>query len=341
MKRCGAFTLGKSARPIFAYLFVAYVGVVSQQSGLRFSVRSFGCALFIYWEEDMKKQMMLAIMAVVILITLSACACKHEWTDATCTTAKTCTLCGATEGEPLGHTWNAATCTTPKTCSVCGVKEGEALGHTWIEATCASPRTCSACGTTVGSTLEHSFGDWQTETEATVLEDGKRVRYCESCGKSDEEAYQMDSYIQDGKFVFTPKEFGKLFFKHYNDLGYAKFGGTRIEEKEGQVIVDIRDVTYSNVGNIGFVVDSSTWTMASSDTDSGFEGIIMIISANEEFVANAMISVIMSCNPTITEYGARKVADSALLEEQATYKGVTYTFAITGNYYTMTAVVDG
>ena len=86
-----------------------------------------------------------------------------------------------------------------------------------------------------------------------------------------------------------------------------------------------------------FVIDSDSWTMASEKTDSGFDGIIMIMSASPEFVANAMISVIMSCNPTITEYGAQKVSD-ALLTEQTTYKGVTYTFAITGDYYTMTAV---
>lgn len=31
------------------------------------------------------------------------CAGGHDWNDATCTTPKTCTVCGATEGEALGH----------------------------------------------------------------------------------------------------------------------------------------------------------------------------------------------------------------------------------------------
>ena len=34
---------------------------------------------------------------------LSACGCDHRFTEATCTTAKTCTVCGETEGEALGH----------------------------------------------------------------------------------------------------------------------------------------------------------------------------------------------------------------------------------------------
>ena len=51
--------------------------------------------------------------------------CTHEWVDATCTEAKHCSICGATEGEPLPHTWVEATYETPKTCSVCGTTEGE------------------------------------------------------------------------------------------------------------------------------------------------------------------------------------------------------------------------
>ena len=52
------------------------------------------------------------------------------------------------------HEWNAATCTTPKTCSVCGATDGEALGHNYVEdiidATCTATGTatyeCSVCG---------------------------------------------------------------------------------------------------------------------------------------------------------------------------------------------------
>ncbi|MCM1267477.1 MAG: hypothetical protein NC302_06190 [Bacteroidales bacterium] len=50
--------------------------------------------------------------------------CEHEWADATCTAPKTCSKCGATEGEALGHTWVDATFAAPKTCSVCGETEG-------------------------------------------------------------------------------------------------------------------------------------------------------------------------------------------------------------------------
>lgn len=80
---------------------------------------------------------------------------------ATCTTAgKTagshCSRCSKTftpqQTVPaLGHTWASATCTTPKTCSVCGTTEGVSLGHQWSAATyswsddkstCTATRTC-------------------------------------------------------------------------------------------------------------------------------------------------------------------------------------------------------
>lgn len=45
-------------------------------------------------------------------------ACNHSWKDATCTAAKTCTLCGATEGDVGGHTFTA-------TCTVCGQENSD------------------------------------------------------------------------------------------------------------------------------------------------------------------------------------------------------------------------
>ena len=57
-------------------------------------------------------------------------ACEHVWSDATCTAPKTCSVCGATEGEAAGHTpGEAATCTTAQTCTVCGTELVAKLGH--------------------------------------------------------------------------------------------------------------------------------------------------------------------------------------------------------------------
>ena len=79
--------------------------------------------------------------------------CEHVWVDADCTNAKTCSLCGETEGEALGHSYGegeqtaAPDCTNAGemkyTCSVCGDVKTEtvkALGHTYVDG------VCSVCG---------------------------------------------------------------------------------------------------------------------------------------------------------------------------------------------------
>ena len=94
----------------------------------------------------------------------------NTWTDATCVSPKTCSVCRKTEGSALGHKWNDATCESPKTCSVCHQTEGFELGHKWNDATCESPKTCSVCGKTEGPALGHN---WNPST-------GK----CNTCGNT-------------------------------------------------------------------------------------------------------------------------------------------------------------
>jgi len=85
--------------------------------------------------------------------------CSHEWEEATCTAPKTCKICGATEGEPLGHDFDEATCTEPKTCSRCGETEGEPLGHDFSEASFFQGGKCSRCSDTIPSGLEAMIHD--------------------------------------------------------------------------------------------------------------------------------------------------------------------------------------
>lgn len=86
----------------------------------------------------------------------------HHWHECT---AGGCTLTAGTANSEKGgykeHDWTAANCTTAKTCSICGKTEGSALGHDWADATCTTPKTCkrTGCTATDGSPLGH---DWDT-----------------------------------------------------------------------------------------------------------------------------------------------------------------------------------
>lgn len=104
----------------------------------------------------MKKRLII-ISTLSISCMLSGCHISHEWQDATCTTPKTCSVCGKTEGEALGHTWVDATCSEAKHCSVCGETDGNPLEHTLTKANYQQPSICEVCGETVGEPLQADF----------------------------------------------------------------------------------------------------------------------------------------------------------------------------------------
>ena len=85
-------------------------------------------------------------LAICILFLLTAfdtspALCNHTWISATCTNAKTCSLCGEKQGSPLGHNYISATCIKPKTCNQCGETSGNALGHNYSNGKC---KRCSS-----------------------------------------------------------------------------------------------------------------------------------------------------------------------------------------------------
>lgn len=77
-------------------------------------------------------------------------------TKATCDSAGeeifSCSVCSHSYTNKIAqktHSWTNATCTTPKTCSACGTTEGNALGH-------SNDVVCKQCGTTVFVAKEYS-----------------------------------------------------------------------------------------------------------------------------------------------------------------------------------------
>lgn len=120
-------------------------------------------------------------------------ALPHSFTDATCIQAKTCTVCGVTEGNALGHHYisgkcdrcgeklpdeipagcahdyrvsnqKAPSCTASGSitykCGKCSHLYTETIaanGHKYADATCETAKTCTVCSATNGSALGHSY----------------------------------------------------------------------------------------------------------------------------------------------------------------------------------------
>ena len=114
-----------------------------------------------------------------------------EVTDAavepTCTMAgktegKHCSVCNEvlvaqTEVPAKGHTWTAASCTAPRTCSVCSATDGNPLGHDWSDWTVTTEATCTAKGEKTRSCQRDGCDATETrEIAALGHTEGKAVR---------------------------------------------------------------------------------------------------------------------------------------------------------------------
>ncbi|MDD6827697.1 MAG: hypothetical protein PUE12_16625 [Oscillospiraceae bacterium] len=91
-----------------------------------------------------------------------------------------CSRCGAKDPnyqEPTPvhtHTWLPATCTSPKTCSGCGATEGSTIGHNFVN------HKCTMCNQTECSLHGHDYQDH----EETIYHPGEMVpgARCNDCG---------------------------------------------------------------------------------------------------------------------------------------------------------------
>lgn len=100
----------------------------------------------------------------------------------TCTTGKTCALCGAKYGI-LGHDWDAWTSngdgTHTRRCkrSNCDAVENESCSGGTGTFTCTKGKTCEKCGAEYG-VLGHDWGAWTSDGDGTH---GTHTRRCTRC----------------------------------------------------------------------------------------------------------------------------------------------------------------
>ena len=120
---------------------------------------------------------------------------SHQWSGtATCTSGKTCTVCGGSS-EPLGHDWGAWTQNSDEKTHTRICKRD--TSHTETEnchggtATCTAKAVCTVCGGEYGEMAAHSFTAEKAEAQylkSAATCTGKAIYYksCAVCGLSSE-----------------------------------------------------------------------------------------------------------------------------------------------------------
>ena len=119
----------------------------------------------------------------------------HKWSGtATCTSGRTCTVCGGSS-EPLGHDWGTWTQNSDEKTHTRICKHD--TSHTETEnchggtATCTAKAVCTVCGGEYGEMAAHSFTAEKAEAQylksaATCTEKAVYYKSCAVCGLSSE-----------------------------------------------------------------------------------------------------------------------------------------------------------
>jgi len=117
----------------------------------------------------MKKTLGIILAMLMVLSMLTACGQTPAETKpaeaAEQPAAEAETTPAPEEPAEHEHTWVEATCTEPKTCSVCGETEGEPIGHSATEADYWNPSVCEVCGEELGPVLTPDFVTYKLDDE--------------------------------------------------------------------------------------------------------------------------------------------------------------------------------
>ena len=142
----------------------------------------------------MKRIILAMIFVFMLIFSLTACGCKHEWCEATCTVPRTCKLCELTEGESKGHSLVEANYQKGKHCVDCSEIFGEPV-EAEFERTGRSYQTIDLTAAH-GNTYEYTTGK-NKDTQAIT---GKvKVNWAIPMDPSaDPEADAINCYVPSG-----------------------------------------------------------------------------------------------------------------------------------------------
>lgn len=188
---------------------------------------------------------------------------EHTWEEATCIAPKTCSSCGTTEGEAAGHVWEDATCTKPKTCQACGETEGEPNGHMWTKATCTTAKTCSVCGETDGSPLGHSYS----------------VGKCTVCGVEDPQYDKIVSALTDMERYPVYMKSQKDIMASYYDL-FKLNGSTSVYADAYKTATDMYNYLDKIIKLCGNYSDLSSLKKACEDAKGNMPALPAVVSTS-------------------------------------------------------------
>lgn len=165
-----------------------------------------------------------AIVVIVAILFATHVLCFHDWEEATCYEPKTCTICGQTEGDPLGHYVEEWTTDVEPTCSKTGSEHGN----------------CVRCGLEINREIplaEHTPGEWKVTEEYTITSTGTVVpgtqtQYCSVCGaEMDTKSYTIElTMSQENALQKAASYLDTMSFSYSGLIDQLEFEGYSTED---------------------------------------------------------------------------------------------------------------
>lgn len=237
--------------------------------------------------------------------------------------------------------WTNATCTSPRTCKSCGKTEGKPLGHEWEEATCTTPETCQRCGRTKGESLGHQPGSWTKEVDY-VDATSKEIQECERCGEvvDTRSEKEITSFVGDGMFSISPKGFVERLNEEFSTLPNCSSMNADYELDDSGMGLELQIKNGSKIAGIGgFFSDSSSQLLFSYlGSENCFKNIVMYFESSDYAAATAL-ATIQAIDPTLSFSDAKEVG-AACVDSPTVKNGITYAIVASNGEYWLSARIE-
>ena len=272
-------------------------------------------------------------------------AIGHKYTssitaEATCATDGEekfiCSNCNDsyTERIPAAHTWAPATCTVAKTCTMCQATDGAALGHKWVDATSTAPQTCSACGETVGSPMT-----WYGEGSYKVGVDIPAGQYYVK-QDSTYSAYIQISSDSNGDNILFNENFDNHHFVTLKNGEYFELTRGKCTSVENITL----DVDTSNIPvgfyRVGIDIPAGEYQLTCNSNYSGYYAIYDNDTSGRDIQSNDNFPTTKYVTVKNGDYIQLHRCDGKLISSAGTIGGSTSAFTSLKNYIVLNGTYE-
>lgn len=185
---------------------------------------------------------------------------------------------------------------------------------------------CIWCDATEGEPLGHTEGEW--EYGAIDFSDAERekTRECTVCGEViDSETEVVESFVENGRFLFSPEQFFDLFGAKLDLVSYIQLH----DESDSDLIAYTMREGGEKIGLVAFAVDGdSVGSSHASKGNQDYQIIVLIPDGTNsgEYVACSIVSLIRACDPSQDLDSAKEIGSELIDDEEIVENGIKYIF---------------